>query len=145
MPKWQSLLASGVHILLYVLMLAMPLTGWIMASAEIDKHETLFFGTVPVYVPGIPGLPAPVRRRHLPPLRRPVVKRFQVLFVEVPPPRQKQDRSGRLRGRGPVNPAERPAVGGLPAAFNHSCGDGAAIEHLGHLANSGLSGVVTFW
>lgn len=61
MPAAQKLLANGVHILLYVLMLAMPLTGWIMASAEIDKHETLFFGTVPVYVPGIPGLPAETR------------------------------------------------------------------------------------
>ena len=61
MPKWQSLLASGVHILLYVLMLAMPLTGWIMASAEISQHDTRFFGTFEMYVPGIPGLPAETR------------------------------------------------------------------------------------
>ena len=61
MPKWQSLLASSVHILLYVLMLAMPLSGWIMASAEISQHETRYFGTVEMYVPGIPGLPAETR------------------------------------------------------------------------------------
>lgn len=61
MPKWQSLLANSVHILLYVMMLAMPLTGWIMASAEISQHETRFFGTVEMYVPGIPGLPAETR------------------------------------------------------------------------------------
>lgn len=61
MPKWQSLLASGVHILLYVLMIAMPLTGWIMASAEISQHDTRYFWTVEMYVPGIPGLPAETR------------------------------------------------------------------------------------
>ncbi len=61
MPKWQSLLASSVHILLYVLMIAMPLTGWIMASAEISQHDTRYFGTFEMYVPGIPGLPAETR------------------------------------------------------------------------------------
>jgi len=61
MPKWQSLLASSVHILLYVLMVAMPLTGWIMASAEIDQHDTRYFGTFEMNVPGIPGLPAETR------------------------------------------------------------------------------------
>ncbi|MDP3494947.1 MAG: cytochrome b/b6 domain-containing protein [Hyphomonadaceae bacterium] len=61
MPKLQSLLASSVHILLYVLMLAMPLTGWIMASAEIGLHDTRYFWTVEMYVPGIPGLPAETR------------------------------------------------------------------------------------
>src|SRR5262245_57020657 len=28
MPHWQKLLATSVHILLYVLIIAMPLTGW---------------------------------------------------------------------------------------------------------------------
>ncbi len=56
MPKWQARLASSVHILLYALMIAMPLTGWIMASAEISQHETRFFGTVEMYIPGIPTL-----------------------------------------------------------------------------------------
>jgi len=64
MPKWQSLLATLVHILLYVLMIAMPLTGWIMASAEIDQHDTRYFGTFEMYVPGIPGL-APETRKGL--------------------------------------------------------------------------------
>lgn len=61
MPAAQKLLANTVHVLLYVVMLAMPLTGWIMASAEIDKHETLFFGTFPFYTPGIVGLPLETR------------------------------------------------------------------------------------
>lgn len=32
-PSWQRLAASGSHILLYVLMFAMPLIGWAMVSA----------------------------------------------------------------------------------------------------------------
>jgi len=45
MPKWQSLLATTVHVFLYILILAMPLTGWIMASASM-AHDTRFFGTL---------------------------------------------------------------------------------------------------
>jgi cytochrome b561 len=60
-PKWQALLASTVHVLLYVIMLAMPLTGWIMASAEISQHDTRFFGTFEFYAPGVTGLPAETR------------------------------------------------------------------------------------
>ena len=62
MPAWQKFLASAVHILLYVLMIAMPLTGWITASAEIGQHETRFFGTFEMYIPGIPGLPEETRK-----------------------------------------------------------------------------------
>ena len=62
MPKWQATLASSVHVLLYALMIIMPLTGWIMASAEISQHDTRFFGTVEMYVPGIPSLPAETQK-----------------------------------------------------------------------------------
>ena len=62
MPKWQAMLASSVHILLYALMIIMPLTGWIMASAEIAQHETRYFGTVEMYVPGITSLPAETQK-----------------------------------------------------------------------------------
>lgn len=61
MPALQKLLAGSVHVLLYAVMLLMPLSGWIMASAEIDKHETLFFGTTPFYAPGVGALPAGAR------------------------------------------------------------------------------------
>ena len=62
MPALQKFAASAVHVLLYVLMIAMPLTGWIMASAEIGLHETRYFGTFEMYVPGIPGLPEDTRK-----------------------------------------------------------------------------------
>jgi len=34
LPRWQRLLASGVHVLLYVFMIAMPVIGWLLLSAE---------------------------------------------------------------------------------------------------------------
>jgi len=62
MPGWQRGLALFVHVGLYVLIIAMPLTGWIMASASIQQHDTRFFGTVEVYFPGIPALPSETRK-----------------------------------------------------------------------------------
>lgn len=41
-PKWQLMIASAVEIALYVLMIALPLLGWIMLSAEGEPIP--FFG-----------------------------------------------------------------------------------------------------
>jgi cytochrome b561 len=43
MPKWQEWLASGTQVLLYVLMVLMPLTGYLGASHS--EHGVQFFGT----------------------------------------------------------------------------------------------------
>jgi cytochrome b561/polyisoprenoid-binding protein YceI len=61
MPGWQRSLALLVHVGLYVLIIAMPLTGWIMASASSDA-PTRFFYLVDVRLPGIPGLPSETRK-----------------------------------------------------------------------------------
>ncbi|MDP3737204.1 MAG: cytochrome b/b6 domain-containing protein [Hyphomonadaceae bacterium] len=61
MPQWQKLLATAVHVALYVLIIAMPLTGWIMASASV-AHDTRFFGTFEMTLPGFSGLPAETRK-----------------------------------------------------------------------------------
>lgn len=55
MPGWQKLAASAVHVLFYVLIIAMPLSGWIMASASSDA-PTRYFGLVDIRLPGIPAL-----------------------------------------------------------------------------------------
>jgi cytochrome b561 len=34
MPRWQTLAARGVHVLLYVLMLVLPISGWMYNSAS---------------------------------------------------------------------------------------------------------------
>ena len=58
MPGWQKLGAHGTHVALYGLMLAIPLTGWLMVSASPLGIPTLFFNlfTVPhLPVPGFLG------------------------------------------------------------------------------------------
>jgi cytochrome b561/polyisoprenoid-binding protein YceI len=60
MAKWQLWLANTVHTLFYVLILVMPLTGWIMASAS-DDAPTRYFNLVDIRLPGIPALPAETR------------------------------------------------------------------------------------
>jgi cytochrome b561 len=42
LPKWQSWLSGAIHLALYGLMLAMPLLGWWLLSAE--GKPILFFG-----------------------------------------------------------------------------------------------------
>ena len=46
MPAWQRLAAEGVHHLLYLLMFAIPLTGWLMSSAK--GFQTVWFGVIPL-------------------------------------------------------------------------------------------------
>lgn len=46
MPRWQQLLAEWTHRLLYVLMLAIPLSGWLMSSAK--GVPTVYFGVLPL-------------------------------------------------------------------------------------------------
>jgi len=44
MPAWQRHTAEGVHLLLYVLMLAVPVSGWLMSSAK--GVSTVWFGVL---------------------------------------------------------------------------------------------------
>ena len=44
MPRWQRGLATGTHHLLYALLLAMPLSGWLMSSAR--NYPVSWFGLV---------------------------------------------------------------------------------------------------
>lgn len=45
-PAWQRQAAGGVHLLLYVLMLAVPVSGWLMSSAK--GVPTVWFGVLPL-------------------------------------------------------------------------------------------------
>ncbi len=53
-PKWQNAVAGGTHMLLYLLMLALPLTGWAMASATPVSRPLSFYWLFP-----LPFLPLP--------------------------------------------------------------------------------------
>ncbi len=46
MPDWQKAVAHGGHHLLYLLMFAVPVTGWLMSSAL--GVQTVYFGVLPI-------------------------------------------------------------------------------------------------
>ena len=46
MPQWQQRAAEATHIALYGLMIAIPLTGWLMSSAK--GFQTVWFGVLPI-------------------------------------------------------------------------------------------------
>ena len=45
-PQWQMIAAKAVHALLYVLLLAIPLSGWLMSSAK--GFQTVYLGVLPL-------------------------------------------------------------------------------------------------
>lgn len=45
-PAWQRALAGSTHALLYLLMLAIPISGWLMSSAK--GFQTVYFGVLPL-------------------------------------------------------------------------------------------------
>lgn len=53
-PAWQRAAATAVHALLYVLMIALPLTGWWLSSSVPTRHAISWLGLF-----DIPFLPAP--------------------------------------------------------------------------------------
>ncbi|MEP7155964.1 MAG: cytochrome b [Betaproteobacteria bacterium] len=46
MPGWQKFSAEATHYLLYALMFAIPLSGWLMSSAK--GFQTVYFGVLPL-------------------------------------------------------------------------------------------------
>jgi cytochrome b561 len=46
MPPWQLWAAQAVHVLLYVLLVAIPLSGWLMSSAK--GFQTVYLGVLPL-------------------------------------------------------------------------------------------------
>jgi cytochrome b561/polyisoprenoid-binding protein YceI len=54
LSAWERVLSLAVHWGFYVIMIGMPLTGWIMVSASKTQIPTILFGVVPW--PNIPGM-----------------------------------------------------------------------------------------
>ena len=46
MPAWQRSVAEATHVLLYLLIFAVPITGWLMSSAK--GFQTVYFGVLPL-------------------------------------------------------------------------------------------------
>jgi cytochrome b561 len=63
MKPWEKLAASAVHWGFYVIMIGMPLTGWIIVSASPTNIPTLLYKTVPFpHLGFIHALPMVTRR-----------------------------------------------------------------------------------
>lgn len=57
MPAWQRWLAHGTHYAFYVLIIAIPLSGWAVASASPLGIPTIWFGLFEMpHLPGLQGL-----------------------------------------------------------------------------------------
>ncbi|HEX2816061.1 MAG TPA: cytochrome b/b6 domain-containing protein, partial [Phenylobacterium sp.] len=57
LATWERVLSQIVHWAFYVIMIGMPLTGWLMVSASRTQIPTVLFWTVPLAnIPGIDGL-----------------------------------------------------------------------------------------
>jgi cytochrome b561 len=70
MPGWQRMLALVVHVGFYVMLVVMPLTGWIMVSADPSGIATRLFQTVPwPHLPGLADLPFDTKQSLDEPLR----------------------------------------------------------------------------
>ncbi len=69
MPVWQARAAAVSHGLLYVFMIAMPVSGWLLASAspvqDLLQMQNLVFGTWALPDPFVPGSDALEARLHL--------------------------------------------------------------------------------
>lgn len=58
-PAWERFAAQAVHWAFYVVMIGMPLSGWIMVSASRIEIPTLLYGVIPwPHLPLLPYLPA---------------------------------------------------------------------------------------
>jgi cytochrome b561/polyisoprenoid-binding protein YceI len=58
-PRWETIASQVVHVAFYVIMIGLPITGWIMVSASTLDIPTLLYGTIPwPHIPGLPELAA---------------------------------------------------------------------------------------
>ena len=58
-PKWERVASKVVHVGFYVIMIGLPLTGWILVSTSRVPIPTLLFGAIPwPHIPGLPELAA---------------------------------------------------------------------------------------
>ena len=62
LARWEVRLAGLVHAAFYLVMIGMPLTGWLMVSASPINIPTRLFGRIPFpHLPGIPELAPPLK------------------------------------------------------------------------------------
>ena len=58
-PRWETVASQVVHVAFYVIMIGLPVTGWIMVSASRLTIPTLLYGAIPwPHLPFLPELAA---------------------------------------------------------------------------------------
>ena len=63
MPRWQLIASKIVHWAFYVIMIGMPLSGWIMVSASKLGLPTLLYGVIPwPHIAAVHNLPPASRK-----------------------------------------------------------------------------------
>jgi cytochrome b561/polyisoprenoid-binding protein YceI len=57
-PKWEKIASHIVHGAFYLIMLGLPITGWLIVSSSKTNIPTLLYGAIPwPHVPGVAELP----------------------------------------------------------------------------------------
>ena len=64
LPYWQIRAARGVHMLLYLLVIAMPLSGWIMATAAEHPPDLFGFKFILPFIPASKPLAKSANQIH---------------------------------------------------------------------------------
>jgi cytochrome b561 len=63
MPRWEKIAAHAVHWGFYVIMIGLPVTGWIIVSASPSNIPTLLYQTIPwPHLEFVHGLPMADRK-----------------------------------------------------------------------------------
>ena len=58
-PRWEQIASKVVHVGFYVIMIGLPLTGWILVSTSKTNLPTILFGAIPwPHLPVLPDLAA---------------------------------------------------------------------------------------
>jgi cytochrome b561 len=63
-PGWERSVAASVRVIFYLLLLVMPLTGWIMVSSGSHAHPISWFGLFDVPMLSIPSLGGAAHTTH---------------------------------------------------------------------------------
>jgi polyisoprenoid-binding protein YceI/cytochrome b561 len=58
-PRWETIASHVVHVAFYVIMIGLPVTGWIIVSTSKLAIPTVLYGAIPwPHIPGLPELAA---------------------------------------------------------------------------------------
>jgi cytochrome b561 len=63
MPRWEKFAARATHVLFYVLIIGMPLTGWVIVSTSPFNLPTMLYGVIPW--PHLPVLPDLANKKEI--------------------------------------------------------------------------------